>query len=383
MKFIHTADLHLGKVVCGFSMLSDQRHILKQIVSIAREEQADAVAVAGDVYDRSIPPAEAVTLFDDFLTELSEAGIGVMLVSGNHDSPERLGFAGRILEKKGLHVAGVFDGNLKKVTFQDEYGEVAFFLMPFMKPLQMKGDGEKEPSSFEEGVKGLLEKAPLSDDRNVLITHFFVVNGSQMPDTCDSETESSVGGLNQVDAGCFGAFDYTALGHLHRAQKIGGECVRYAGSPLKYSFSEVYHNKSVTIVELKEKGELVVGTRGLVPLHDMRKLKGRLQALINDKTASLGDREDYLCAVLTDEEELLNPMDTLRSVYPNTMQIVLERKLKQAERTAKNRAAAVREKSLSELFGDFYVQVTGEELTEEEQKLISALALEAQEGVER
>lgn len=382
MKFLHLADLHIGKIVNGFSMLADQAEILLQIREIARREQAACVVIAGDVYDRPIPPAEAVELLDEFLTGLAEDKIPVLIAAGNHDSGVRLGFAGRILETKGLVIAGTPASPMKKVTFQDSYGEVAFFLLPFFKPAGLREVLDETPETTEEGVRRLLEKEPMSlGDRNVLVTHFFVTAGKTMPELSDSETAVRVGGVDSVDADLFQAFDYTALGHLHKCQKMGEGNVWYAGSPLKYSFSEVHHEKSVLLVELREMGNVEVQQIPLKPLHDMRRIRGRLEDLLSPEVAKLADREDYLCAVLTDEEELLDPIGSLRSVYPNVMQIVLEKHSRLSE-DAKVHLPKKEQQTLPELYEAFFEQVTGRSLDEERRAVVQE-AFEEAGGTEK
>ena len=363
MKFIHTADLHIGKTVNEFSMLKEQCHVLEQIKKIAVEEQAEAVVIAGDVYDRSVPSTEAVTLLDLFLTSLSEAGIPVILISGNHDSGERVAFADRILEKQGLYIAGGYDGRLKQVTFQDEWGNVVFTCMPFVKPAVAT-------------VEEMLAAMPMTLDlmtRRVLVTHYFVTGeNGQQPELSDSETTVNVGGLDNVSASLFAAFDYVALGHIHKRQRIGSGQVWYAGAPLKYSFSEVLQQKSINVVTLGRKGEITVEARALTPLHDFRIIEGRLKQLILPEVVGAADREDYIKAVLTDTEELVDPIGTLRSVYPHVM--LLERK-RQEERAAGEYEAAL---SLSgqtpgSLFTKFYELLNEEPMDERRFAIIKEL----------
>jgi len=370
MKFLHLADLHIGKVVNGFSMLPDQAEILGQIREAACREQVDCVVIAGDVYDRPIPPAEAVELLDTFLTEITEAGIPLLMAAGNHDSGVRLGFAGRILEAKGLVIAGTPASPIKQVTFQDSYGEVAFFLLPFFKPAMLKEVLGEVPETTQEGVRKLLEREPVClGRRNVLVTHLFETAGGAMPELSDSETTLRVGGVDSVDAGLFRMFDYTALGHLHKRQRMGEGNVWYAGSPLKYSFSEVHHEKFLSLVELKEAGNVQIRQIPLLPLHDMRTIKGRLHTLLSPKVAELADREDYICAVLTDEEELPDPIGSLRRVYPNVMQLILEKNRILLEETGIS-LPQKKQQSLPEVYREFFEQVTGREPDEERMRLV-------------
>lgn len=370
MRFLHLADLHLGKIVNGFSMLPEQKAILSQVREIAGKEQVACVVIAGDVYDRPVPPAEAIELLDEFLTGLTEDGLQVLIAAGNHDSGIRLGFAGRILEKKGLVIVGTPTVPVKKVTFLDSYGEVAFFLIPFFKPASLKEIFGEAPETTEDAVRMLLGQEETAETvRKVLVTHFFVTGKGQQPELSDSETAVRVGGVEQVDAGLFADFDYTALGHLHKCQKMGEGNVWYAGSPLKYSFSEVHHEKSVLLVELKDKGDIRIQHCPLKPIHDMRKIRGSLEQLLSPETAGAEDCEDYLCVCLTDEEELLDPMERLRTVYPNVMQLVVEKNGRIPEGT-KVILPQKKQQSMPELFQEFFEQVTGRELDEERRQLV-------------
>lgn len=377
MKFLHLADLHIGKVVNGFSMLADQAVILEQITELAKNKQADAVLIAGDVYDRPIPPAEAVELLDVFLTGLVQAKIPVLIIAGNHDSGVRLKFAEEILEREGVWIAGSVSSPLKKVTFRDSYGEVTFFLLPFFRPAALRETFGEAPETTQKGMHLLLEKEkPGGPERRVLAAHCFATAGGQQPELSDSETGDRVGGVDAVDASLFSEFDYVALGHLHKPQQMGSGQVYYAGSPLKYSFSEVHHRKSVTLVELREKGDVRVEQLPLKPLHDMRKVRGELSALLSSEVADLADREDYLCAVLTNEEELIDPIGSLRRVYPNVMQILLEKN----ERTSGGVGLTLPErgqKSMLELYREFFAQAAGRPLDEKREALVRKVLEEA------
>ena len=276
MKFLHLADLHLGKRVNGFSMLEDQAHILRQILAILDDEQPDGVLIAGDVYDKSVPSVEAVGLLDGFLTELRARGVPVLLISGNHDSPERLAFGGRVMDSCGIHISPVYDGALAPVTLQDAFGPVHVWLLPFVKPAHVRrwfpdADIESYTDAVAEAVAHM---AIDTAARNVLVTHQFVTGGTR-----SGSEELSVGGTDNVDSGVFAPFDYVALGHLHGAQHIGRETIRYAGSPLKYSFSEARQHKSVTVVTLGEKGDVQVRTVALTPLRELREIRGSYDEL--------------------------------------------------------------------------------------------------------
>ena len=317
MKFLHLADLHLGKRVNGFSMLEDQAHILRQILAILDDEQPDGVLIAGDVYDKSVPSVEAVELLDGFLTELRARGVPVLLISGNHDSPERLAFGGRVMDSCGIHISPVYDGALAPVTLQDAFGPVHVWLLPFVKPAHVRrwfpdADIESYTDAMAEAVAHMdIDTAA----RNVLVTHQFVTGGTR-----SGSEELSVGGTDNVDSGVFAPFDYVALGHLHGAQHIGRETIRYAGSPLKYSFSEARQHKSVTVVTLGEKGDVQVRTVALTPLRELREIRGSYDELTaRSFYEHTTYRSDYLHLILTDEQDVFDAMSRLRTIYPYLM----------------------------------------------------------------
>lgn len=372
MKFLHTGDLHIGKTVNEFSMLEEQRYALSQMIEIAVSEKTDAVVIAGDVYDRPVPSTEAVELLDYFLTTLLGKGIQVIMISGNHDSGERVAFADKILEKQGLHIAGGYHGVLKRVGIQDEWGEVDFVCMPFVRP---------SVASVEE----MLASTPMVLDmcsRHVLVTHYFVTGeNGQMPQLADSETRVSVGGLDNVGAGAFAAFDYVALGHIHKCQKIGEREVWYAGSPIKYSFSEVNQIKSVNLVTMEEKGRITVEIREIKPVHEMRIIKGELDKLICAARTEEEGKQDYIKAVLTNREELIDPIGSLRCVYPNVMQIELE-KNRNVQEGQYMPSMQEKKKTTGELFADFYELLTGGTLDEKRRQIVDETAAEAQQEQE-
>ena len=317
MKFLHLADLHLGKRVNGFSMLEDQAHILRQILAILDDEQPDGVLIAGDVYDKSVPSVEAVELLDGFLTELRARGVPVLLISGNHDSPERLAFGGRVMDSCGIHISPVYDGALAPVTLQDAFGPVHVWLLPFVKPAHVRrwfpdADIESYTDAVAEAVAHMdIDTAA----RNVLVTHQFVTGGTR-----SGSEELSVGGTDNVDSGVFAPFDYVALGHLHGAQHIGRETIRYAGSPLKYSFTEARQHKSVTVVTLGEKGDVQVRTAALTPLRELREIRGSYDELTaRSFYEHTTYRSDYLHLILTDEQDVFDAMSRLRTIYPYLM----------------------------------------------------------------
>ena len=326
MRFNHTSDLHLGKRVNEFPMLEDQIYILKEILRIVEEEKAGAVVIAGDVYDKPVPPAEAVQVFDSFLTELAGHQIPVFVISGNHDSQERIAFGNRLMRGRQVYMAPVYDGFVEPVELKDEYGSLFVYMLPFIKPAMVrKCWPEEEIPDFDAAlrcavghiVKGDGGQAPLDPSaRNVIVADQFVAGAS----CCDSE-ELSIGGLDSVSADIFREFDYVALGHLHGPQKIGRDTMRYSGTPLKYSFSEAGHRKSVAVVDMLEKGKVQVRLRELTPLRDLREIRGTYEELTRLDSYRGTRVDDYLRITLTDEEDILDALGKLRSIYPNIMKL--------------------------------------------------------------
>lgn len=372
MRFLHTGDLHIGKTVNEFSLLEDQRFFLQQIRSIAIKEKVHAVVIAGDVYDRAIPSAEAVMLLDEFLSELIASKIQVLMISGNHDSPERVGFADKILGKQGLYIAGVAAQGIKQIVLKDEYGIINFVLIPFVKPAVI---GAK---NSQDAMKKMLQQVDNKIARSVLVTHYFVTNQGKDPELSDSETTINVGGLDNVEVSSFDAFHYVALGHIHRPQQIGDHAVYYAGTPMKYAFSETNQTKGINLVEIDGKGKIQVQQIPIEPLHDMRKIKGNLQELLQPEIVCLENCNDYLQVTLTNREELIDPMGTLRTVYPNTMQLILEKN--DIEGREINLSKLEKSKSILELFQDFYEIVREDSISGERMQVVVEAMKEAEEG---
>lgn len=381
MKFIHTSDLHIGKVVNGFSMLQEQIHGLDQIIEIACREQADAVFLCGDLYDRSIPPAFAVSVLDEFLTKLVDAGIKVLAIAGNHDCAERIGFANRILEHKGLYMEGSLQEKVRYVDFEDGKEKIRVHMVPYAKPVQVKALYRAEVENHEDAMKEILNHVELeANGANILLAHQFVVNQGKEPELSDSESRVSVGGTDQVEVYNFQPFDYVALGHIHGGQQIGDKPVYYSGSPVKYSFSEASHQKHVLVGEMTSKGLVSLKAVGLTPIHDMRKIKGKLLDLIAPEVAELEDCFDYILAVLTNEEELIDPIGTLRSVYPNVMQLQIEKRTQERETEAFH-GVEVKKKSAFELFSGFFQDVMGKELSREQEEMAIKAIEQAKEAM--
>ena len=352
MKLIHLSDLHIGKRVNEVSMIEEQAYILSRILEIIDAEDPGAVLICGDVYDKTVPSAEAVTLLDDFLCRLADQKRQVFIISGNHDSAERLAFGGRLMEDRGIHLSPVYDGSIAPITLTDEYGPVRFWLLPFLKPAHVKRFYPEEGiESYTDACRAAVEHMDMDPARrNVLLTHQFVTGCV----TCDSE-EISVGGTDNVDAAVFEVFDYVALGHIHGPQSIGSEHIRYCGTPLKYSFSESTHKKSVTVVELGEKGSIALRTVPLVPKHDMRQIRGSYDEVTAKSFYENTPVEDYLHITLTDEEDVPEAMARLRVIYPNLMKLSYDNARTRSTNLIDG-AVDVRKKSPLQLFGELYEQ---------------------------
>lgn len=318
MKFAHLSDLHLGRHLNQYSLLQDQEYILKQVITIIREQGVEAVLISGDIYDRPVPPGEAVALFDNFLAELAADKLPVCIISGNHDSPERLAFASRLIAASGVYLSPVYQGEIHPVRLTDAYGTVNLYMLPFIKPVHIRHFfPEDEPGTYTDAIRSAISHMNIDwKERNVLLAHQFVTGALRS----DSE-DISVGGLDHVDADVFEGFDYVALGHLHRAQNVGDGKIRYCGTPLKYSFHEVKDEKTVTIVELGEKGKISMDTIPLLPIRDMLELEGEFGELISASFYENVDTEAYIRITLTDDLEVLDAFSRLRVVYPNLMQM--------------------------------------------------------------
>ncbi len=379
MRFLHLSDLHIGKRVNEYSMTEDQRFILRQILGLAEDTRPDAVLIAGDLYDRSVPPGEAVGLLDDFLTELCARGVPVFAVSGNHDSPERLEFGSRIMRKNGVVLAGAFRGRPDVAVLSDRFGPVHLYLLPFLKPASAAPFFGDEADTTENAVRCALRACRIDPaERNVLVAHQFVTDRGRQPQRCDSET-LSLGGSDEVDVSAFGAFDYVALGHLHGPQHIGRPEVRYAGSPLKYSFSEARQKKSVTLAELGEKGKIEITPLPLTPLHDMREIRGPIGALTRPEIAAQGPADDYIRAVLTDGGEVADAVGRLRAVYPNLMRIDFEAAGTPAAEDSRSAASGdLTHRTPEDLFAEFYRKQHGRELPEPERAELEKAVLAAE-----
>lgn len=350
MKFIHLSDLHLGKRVNEYSMLEDQEYILKKIINIVDAEKPDGVIIAGDVYDKSVPAAEAVQLFDNFLVQLAKRKLEVFVISGNHDSPERIAFGSRIMDASGIHMSPVYNGKIVPFSMQDEYGTVDVYMLPFIKPAHVRRFCDDEITTYTDAINSVISKLSINHgNRNILVTHQFVTGSLR------SESEEiSVGGSDNVDAYVFDPFDYVALGHIHSPQDCGAEHIRYCGTPLKYSFSEAKDRKSVTVIELAEKGKVSYKTIDLVPQHDLVELKGTYDELtFRSFYEGTTWPEDYTHITLTDEEDIPDAIGKLRTVYHRLMKLDYDNRRTRSSVEISG-ATDIESKSPLELFSDFY-----------------------------
>jgi len=400
MKIIHTGDWHIGKIVNEFSMIEDQRYILNSLVTLIKREKPDVLVIAGDIYDRSIPPVEAVELLNKVFNKiLIENKVKIIAISGNHDSGERIAFGSDILEKEGLYISGTIQDEIKKVTLKDEFGDLDFYLVPYVDPAVVRRKHENPDIKNHNDAMLFhvkqIEKNMDNSTRNILITHGYITlrreeaieNDSEdkyklaQIETSDSERPLSIGGTDLIDGKVFDNFDYVALGHLHGRQKIGRETMRYSGSLLKYSFSEINHKKGVTIVEFKSDKEPKIRQEELIPIRDMRSLKGPIDELIKTAIEDKSNNKDYIQAILTDEGEIMDPIGKLRGVYPN---IMLLKRDERANISQSGTAAAKGYKSRSELelFKEFYNRLGTGEFSENKEKIIKEVINEVLKGGE-
>lgn len=376
MKILHLSDLHLGKRVNEFSMIEDQEYILTKIINIIDEQKPQVVLIAGDVYDKSIPSAEAVELFDDFLVRLSTRNLKVFVISGNHDSAERIAFGGRLMDKSGIYMSPVYNGTTTPISLEDEFGTVNFYLLPFIKPSNVRRFFPEETiESYTDALNTAIAHMNIdTKERNILITHQFVTGASR------TESEDiSVGGSDNVDAGVFECFDYVALGHIHAAQKCGSEFIRYSGTPLKYSFSEANDHKTVTILDIRKKGDMELSFFPLVPKRDMVEIKGTYdQLVLKSFYEGTSYQEDYMHITLTDEDDIPDVLTKLRTVYKNIMKLDYDN-VRTRHYAEINGTADVKTKTDLELFAEFYEYQNGQCMSDEQTALISRLIEEIRE----
>lgn len=377
MKLFHLSDLHIGKRVNEFSMIEDQKYILKRILDLAEEEKPDGIILAGDIYDKQIPSAEAVQVFDEFITRLAGRAIPVFIISGNHDSAERLAFGGRLLNSRGIYLSPVYDGSVTKIPLKDQYGTVWIHLLPFIRPSTVRHVFENEAdlvTDVQTAAETVIRHMEIDlKDRNILVAHQFVTGASR----CESE-DVQVGGLDNIDAAVFTPFDYTALGHIHSPQNVGTDRVRYCGTPLKYSFSEVDLEKSITVVELEKKGTVRTSLLPLKPLRDMRKLRGTYLELTDRSFYRDMNREDYIQVTLTDEDDVPDGLQKLRVIYPNIMQLLYDNQRTKTTQEV-DAAQAVEKKTEMELFYEFYELQNNQPMTKQQKDFAEQLIREIKE----
>lgn len=369
MKIMHLSDLHIGKKVNEYSMLQDQIYILKEILRIIDDEKVETVIIAGDVYDRSLPPNEALELFDEFLYQLSSRNVNVFVISGNHDSPERISYGGRMMTENKIFLSPVYDGNVKPISLNDDYGEVNFYLLPFIRPADIRRYFPDENiENYTDAVKVAIDNMNVDfSERNILITHQFVT-GAEL-----SESEDIiVGGTDNVSGEVFDGFDYVALGHIHREQTVGKDNIRYCGTPLKYSFSEAKHIKSVTILDFKDKENIEYSKIPLTPLRDMREIRGTYDELTLKSNYENTNVDDYLHITLTDEEDIPDAIGKLRSIYPNIMKLDYDNLRTRGSGTV-DAIENIESKSPFELFADLFKQQNNQDMSEEQEEIMRNL----------
>ena len=377
MKFIHLSDLHLGKTLGEYSLIKDQEYILGQILELVKENGVNAVLIAGDVYDRSLPSEAAVNLLDGFISELAACNIETFIISGNHDSEERLEYGSRLFSSRGIHIVSVFNGKLAKISAEDELGTINIYMLPFVKASQVRHYyPDIAIETYEDAVRTVISKADIDwSERNVLISHQFVV-GNSAPQIAGSEGASvqNAGLVEQISSEIFKDFDYVALGHLHSPQSVGYEYIRYAGSVLKYSLNEAVSSKSVPVIDIGEKGAVDVELLPLSPLRDLRHITGRLDQLL--KAENIVDPEDYMYVTLTDEEIINDVMGIVQQYYPNTIKIDYQNShTKEIENF--DIGEIVSDKSFEEIISDFYLKMYGVEISDEELEVMMSAAREA------
>lgn len=369
MKIMHLSDLHIGKKVNEYSMLQDQIYILKEILQIIDDEKVETVIIAGDVYDRSLPPNDSLGLFDEFLYQLSGRNVNVFVISGNHDSPERISYCGRMMTENKIFLSPVYDGNVKPITLNDDYGEVNFYLLPFVRPADIRRYFPDENiENYTDAVKVAIDNMNVDfNERNILVTHQFVT-GAEL-----SESEDIiVGGTDNVSGEVFDGFDYVALGHIHREQTVGKDNIRYCGTPLKYSFSEAKNIKSVTILDFNDKGNIEYSKIPLTPFRDMREIRGTYYELTLKSSYESTNTEDYLHITLTDEEDIPDAIGKLRSIYPNIMKLDYDNLRTRGSGTV-DAIENIESKSPFELFADLFKQQNNQDMSEEQEEIMRNL----------
>ena len=374
MKILHLSDLHIGKIVLEQSMLDDQKYMLNQIIEKIKEEKIELVLISGDIYDRGVPPSDAVTVLNNFLKVLiKDLYLKVCIIAGNHDSKERLNFGSEIFKSDGLYISSIYNGNIDKVELEDEYGKLNIYMLPYIKPIEVRQFFEEDVdvSSYHNAVKEVILKENINEkERNIILSHQFVTSGGIEPEKSESET-LYLGGTENVDVSCYDKFDYVALGHIHGPQRIGRDTARYAGTILKYSFSEVHQNKSLTVIDFKEKENLKIDLIPLKPLRDMRVIKGPIEELTKEENYSKTNREDYIRAIITNEEQVYDAIGQLRKIYPNVLRLDIENSKAKIDSEAKlSDLDNIKKKDEVELFNEFYKYQNNQDLNEVQLEII-------------
>ena len=378
MRIIHLSDLHLGKRISDYPMDRDQEYILKEILEIIKDEKADAVVIAGDIYDKGIPPEKAVAIFDKFLTQLMKRNVPTLVITGNHDSAERVSFGNKIMEASNIYLSSVYDGNVKVVKLEDKYGPINFYLLPFIKPIDVKTFyKDEEINDYTDAMRVAISHMDINTmERNVLVCHQFVTGAK----VGGSEEAITVGTLDNIDASVFDDFDYVALGHIHGPQNVGGDPrICYCGTPLKYSFSETKHKKGVKIVDFFEKGKTEHKYVPLIPLHDMREIKGTFAELIDEKNWKGTNIDDYVHITLTDEEDIINGQPRLQSIYKNLMKFDYDNTRTRNENSLEDYQSSIG-MNPKELVANFFKYRNDRDMNEEEKQYMDSIIDDIWEG---
>lgn len=376
MKLLHLADLHIGKIIYEQSLIEDQKYMLNEIIKIVEKEKVDAVLLSGDIYDRSVPPSDAVEVLNDFLNMLIKVSkVKVFVISGNHDSKERLNFGSKIFENDGLYIQTSYDGKIKCIELSNN---INIYMLPFVKTIEIKQYFEDEKiNTYNEAMKAIMDNENIDTEKiNILMAHQFVTAGNNNPETCESET-GSVGGVDNVDASNFEKFDYVALGHIHGPQRIGKDTIRYAGTMLKYSFSEVSHNKSTVLLDIKGKNKIEYKLIPLKPLRDMRVIKGPIEELLKEENFKGTNTQDYIKAIITNDEAIYDAIGQIRRVYPNTLSLEIHNIKSSIQDLELENMENLKMKDELEVFDDFYEFQNGVRLGEEQKEIMKEIIRQA------
>lgn len=376
MKLLHLADLHIGKIIYEQSLIEDQKYMLNEIIKIVEKEKVDAVLLSGDIYDRSVPPSDAVEVLNDFLNMLIKVSkVKVFVISGNHDSKERLNFGSKIFENDGLYIQTSYDGKIKCIELSNN---INIYMLPFVKTIEIKQYFEDEKiNTYNEAMKAIMDNENIDTEKiNILMAHQFVTAGNNNPETCESET-GSVGGVDNVDASNFEKFDYVALGHIHGPQRIGKDTIRYAGTMLKYSFSEVNHKKSAVLVDIKAKDKIEYKLIPLKPLRDMRVIKGPIEELLKEENFKGTNTQDYIKAIITNDEAIYDAIGQIRRVYPNTLSLEIHNIKSSIQDLELENMENLKMKDELEVFDDFYEFQNGVRLEEEQKEIMKEIIRQA------